>query len=298
MKRVKIIFFSLITIVSAIFTYKSLMMVNFEMTNEQFIKILLKDPSIASDDTTKKEIAQKAIKVLTQIEFDKPLTILGIEESQEEKTNNTVEQVISIDDNKPLVYIYNTHQQEQYYAGPLEAYNITPTVLIASYIMQEKLKENNIESIVEESNIKQLLNKKKYNYNESYKITRELINKNKKNHETIKYYIDIHRDAINKKASTVTIDGKNYAKTMFVIGMNNKNNEKNRQVFEKLNNKLNELYPNLSRGIYKRNATYNQDIDKNVILIEIGGVDNTLEEVYNSVCALSDVLSWYIKNEE
>ena len=59
-------------------------------------------------------------------------------------------------------------------------------------------------------------------------------------------------------------------------------------------------YPGLSKGILKKsgkdvNGIYNQDISENVILIEVGGVDNNINEVLNTVNALSDILYTYIK---
>ena len=43
--------------------------------------------------------------------------------------------------NEPLLYLYNTHQKEAYYTNNLLEYNITPTVLMASYIMKEKFND-------------------------------------------------------------------------------------------------------------------------------------------------------------
>jgi stage II sporulation protein P len=55
---------------------------------------------------------------------------------------------------------------------------------------------------------------------------------------------------------------------------------------------MNELYPNLSKGIYKKggpgvNGVYNQDFSPYTILIEIGGYENTTNEVLNTVLAFS-----------
>ena len=47
---------------------------------------------------------------------------------------------------EPRVYIYNTHQLENYSATNFEDYNITPNVLMASYMLKEKLNKNNIPS--------------------------------------------------------------------------------------------------------------------------------------------------------
>ena len=67
----------------------------------------------------------------------------------------------------------------------------------------------------------------------------------------------------------------------------------------KLSDLTNKKYNKLSRGVFKRETkdwyeAYNQDIDKNVLLIEVGGKDNTMDEIFNTVDALSDILSTYI----
>lgn len=71
---------------------------------------------------------------------------------------------------------------------------------------------------------------------------------------------------------------------------------------EGINNLFNKYYPGLSRGIYKKqgagvNGVYNQDISSNTILIEIGGVDNNIDEVLNTTEAVANVLYYYIKGE-
>ena len=45
------------------------------------------------------------------------------------------------------------------------------------------------------------------------------------------------------------------------------------------------------------NGIYNQDISPNCILIEVGGVDNTIDEVYNTMDAITDILNKYINGE-
>ena len=74
---------------------------------------------------------------------------------------------------------------------------------------------------------------------------------------------------------------------MFVLGLENKNYKENKNLISKMNEYLNKFYPGLSRGIYEKsgkgvNGVYNQDFHKNVMLIEIGGVDSNLNSVFNS----------------
>ena len=42
---------------------------------------------------------------------------------------------------------------------------------------------------------------------------------------------------------------------------------------------------------------FNQDLSPRAILIELGGVDNNLEEINNTLKVLSEVLYEYIKEE-
>ena len=49
---------------------------------------------------------------------------------------------------KPIIYIYNSHQGENYSMKYLEEYNITPNVLMASRMLSEKLNNLNINTIV------------------------------------------------------------------------------------------------------------------------------------------------------
>lgn len=198
--------------------------------------------------------------------------------------------VVNNDSNKdPLIYIYNTHQSEEYLAGNLANYNISPGVYMASNILKKELEKYNIYSIVEDDNIKDLLNKNGWGYNNSYKASRIWLNNIREEYLSIKYFIDLHRDSVSQR---VTIGDKSYAKIMFVLGMNYDTYEENEKIMLDLNEFLNDNYYGISRDIlYAKKNTFNQDISSGVILIEIGGNESSLEEVYNSVVVLAEAIS-------
>lgn len=202
----------------------------------------------------------------------------------------------------PIIYLYNSHQSEQYSAYNLFDINLNPTVIVGSYILKDYFKDNNINSIVEERSIKEILNKNKWRYYMSYNASRILMEDARNKNPSLKYFIDIHRDSLKKNRTTITINGKNYAKTMFLIGLENKNYKENLEFTEKINNKMNELYPSLSKGIYKKggpgvNGVYNQDFSNRTILIEVGGYENTIDEVLNSITAFGKCFLEVIKDE-
>ena len=218
--------------------------------------------------------------------------------------NNYIQDPNPVDINNPRVYIYNTHQLEAYSSNNFEEYNITPNVMMASYLLKEKLNKLGISTIVETSNITDFLSINGWDYASSYKASRfymlDAINK----YNSLDLLIDLHRDAITKNLSTTEINGKRYAKVLFVVGLDYENYEPNLNLANTLNDMLKEKYPGLSRGVMKKkgagvNGIYNQDLADHVVLIECGGMENSIEEVMNTIEALSVVIHEYLgdKNE-
>ena len=259
-------------------------LINIEITNKDFINILV-DYSLPK---TKKELSYK---LLTS-------KLINYKENTLNYLNKNLRQkkaipVIKEESKDPLIYIYNTHQTEEYETSTILDYSIKPTVTITNYILEEIFNKNKLYTYVEESNIKEILNKNSWNYSYSYKATRTLLEQRKQEYPTLKYFIDIHRDSITKDKTTININNKSYAKILFLIGLENPNYQENLSFTEKLNNLINQKYPNLSKGIYKKggpgvNGVYNQDFSKYLILVEMGGYQNTPIEVLNSSLALAE----------
>jgi stage II sporulation protein P len=197
-----------------------------------------------------------------------------------------------VDITKPRIYIYNSHQLENYNNENLEAYNITPNVMMASYLLKEKLNNLGIPTIAENTNIQDFMRVNMWEHADSYKASRILILDNKNKYNTLEYYIDFHRDSIKKSLTTTTIGNKKYARILFVIGLDNPNHKENLRLVTTLSEKINKLYPGLSKGILKKQGVgvdglYNQDISPKMMLLEVGGVENTIEEVLNTIEAFS-----------
>ena len=91
--------------------------------------------------------------------------------------------------------------------------------------------------------------------------------------------------------------------TVFVIGLEYSTYEKNLSVANELNNIIINKYPTLTRGIMKKegygvNGVYNQDLSSNVILIEVGGNENNIDEINNTLDLLSEVIGEYLNEKE
>lgn len=324
-KRKKINFIKYILIIILVFimyeVFSSLILnIKLANSNEEFLKLLLKDSNHhLLYEKSNNNIANKFINTITNIEINRPVSILentfNYKQNKEnkkmyvyktasdnyeiEKESKYVNDTVNTNSKSPLVYIYNTHQLEGYNKTNLEKHNITPNVLMGSYILREKLNKKNIPTVVETSNITDFLNTNGWSYSYSYKASRYFLKDAINKYKDLKLIIDLHRDSISKKASTVTINNKNYAKILFVIGLEHKNYNKNLETVSKINNILNKKYPNISRGIIKKegknvNGIYNQDLSEKIILIECGGKDNTIDEVLNTLEILADVIYSYI----
>ncbi|MBR2138470.1 MAG: stage II sporulation protein P [Bacilli bacterium] len=208
------------------------------------------------------------------------------------------EEPLIIQKENPIIYIYNTHDTEKYNSIFISDYSIIPDVKIASHILKDHLNDLGINSYVEERSIKTYLNKHKLSYSGSYEASRTYLldSKKKNNYE---YYIDIHRDSAKYNKTLWKKDNKKYARIMFVLTTKHKNYKENKKFVNELNNMINKKYTGLSRGIYVRNdVIFNQDISDKAILIELGGVDNTLEEINNTLEVFSKIFSEFINEEK
>ena len=208
--------------------------------------------------------------------------------------DNIVDNNVKFDNSKPMVYIYNTHDTEKYSVPFISDYSVTPTVKMVSYIFKEHLNNEGISVLVENKKIKDYLTKHKLNYYGCYDASRSYIKQASKNND-FKILIDLHRDSVKYKQTLYTKDNKKYAKVMFVVTTKHKSYKKNLKFAEYLNSKLNQDYKGLSRGIYKRSdVIFNQDLNDNAILIELGGVDNQIEELNNTLEILSKIIKEYL----
>ncbi|MEN8700306.1 stage II sporulation protein P [Bacillus infantis] len=162
--------------------------------------------------------------------------------------------------------------------------------------LSESLLQKGIGASQDKTNINKELLKREWTYSSSYKVSNEVVHASAEANPNLKYFIDIHRDSARKDKTTATINGKTYARLYFIVGKENKNYQANLEYTKKLNAKVEEKYPGLSRGVFLKtklegNGVYNQDISNRAILIELGGVDNNLEELHRTVDALSEAFA-------
>ena len=302
--KFRLILYAFIMFLGYELSFNLIMNLKLVNSNEDFIKALIIDSNYhllyekKADDIFSK-IFSKIIDV------NKPVSILENtfhfkpnEGPMAYVKNPKLEKVQSLNVN-PSVYIYNTHQSEAYAGEALEGYNIKPGVMMASYLLQEKLANQNIKADIMEDNITDYLNLNNMKYSKSYSASRQFLQDALNKYSDYKLIIDLHRDSISKEKSTTIINNKSCVKISFVVGKDHTGYEANLNKVTQLNNKIKDKYPELTRGIITKggagsNGIYNQDLSPNIILIEMGGPENTIDEVLNTIDLLAPIIGEYI----
>lgn len=313
-KGLKIILSIIIIIFTAYFMISLLSNLKLKSSNEEFIVEMLNNSNHHMIyDKQNQNYMGKFIKYILNIDLKNPRSILNsvfkiqskgesndADEENDEHLTEYIEDPDSAVVSDPVVYIYNTHQLEGYNLENYSEYNITPNVQMASYLLKGLLNKEGINTIVESANINDFLSLNGWNYASSYKASRyyleETINKN----PNLKLIIDLHRDSLPKQKSTLTINDKNYAKVLFVVGVDYEGYEENLSLATTLSNLITERYPNLSRGVITKggagvNGVYNQDLSNKIVLIECGGNENSIDEVMNTMLVLKEVIQIYLE---
>ncbi len=116
-----------------------------------------------------------------------------------------------------------------------------------------------------------------------------------KAYPNLRLIIDLHRDSSARKDTVLKVDGKDVARVMLIIGTGGRlrqpNWQKNYAVAKSLVAEIERLYPGLSRGVVTKADRYNQHLSTNAILIELGGLENSLEEELRTARMLAKAIS-------
>lgn len=208
----------------------------------------------------------------------------------------------AMEEKKPVVYIYQSHNRESFFPELPEQqayreqppYSDTKNVTLVGKELSRALKEMQINSIHDETDITGILKSRGLNFPDSYKVSRENLQKVLAENDSIRMVFDIHRDSQKRSESTIEIKGKDYARIKFEVSKTSGNYETNKKFATQLHEQLEKLYPGLSIGVIEKGVdpqnTYNQELHDNSVLLEVGGIDNTLEETYRTMDVFAEVL--------
>lgn len=145
----------------------------------------------------------------------------------------------------------------------------------------------------------------KDNRNYAYSTARPSIEAYLKKHPSVEVVIDLHRDGGTKRVAMV--NGKETAQVMLFNGLcRNANGPiadlENPYILDNLAFSLQtnlvgrSMYPGLMYKIYLKNYRYNQHLCPRYLLIELGTQQNTVQEAYNAMEPLAEILNQVLTN--
>lgn len=206
-------------------------------------------------------------------------------------------------DGKPAVYIYHTHNRESFLpelngeTDPDKAYDRDRNITLVGERLLKALSQKNIAAIQTKNDYWF-----KGDIKNEYDLSRKTVSEVLRDNSGLKMVFDIHRDSLPREKTTLKINGKEAARVFFIVGGSNPNFKNNEEFAKRVHNKLQEMYPGLSKGAFTKRSTdydtrYNQDLFPRSVIIEIGGPDNTLEEAYYTADLLANAIAELMKEE-
>lgn len=192
----------------------------------------------------------------------------------------------------PTVLIYHTHTTEAYRqaagaeyeeSGSWRTADEKNNVIAVGEVLKESLEDYGFTVIHDKTN------HEPPKLTTAYDRSSVTMQKYYEEYPEIDVFIDLHRDARNAevKDDYVTVDGKECAKMMFVVGKGENFSEKPNFAYNygfaaRMNEELKGVNEGLVRNICVKSGRYNQHIGDICCLIEIGHNMNTLEQAKNS----------------
>ncbi|MBB6636195.1 stage II sporulation protein P [Cohnella thailandensis] len=199
---------------------------------------------------------------------------------------------------RKVVFVYHSHNRESFYpelkAGTKQPDSGAVNVTLVGKRLVGQLEKLGVGAVHSNDDYAKTI--KDYNWNNSYKYSLQTVKEAMADNKDLQIFFDIHRDSQRRSKTTTTINGVDYAQVYFIIGHRNPNWEENEKFANSIHQVLEKEYPGLSRGIWGKDSTtgngeYNQSVSPDSVLIEIGGVDNTLAECYRTADALAKVVA-------
>lgn len=199
------------------------------------------------------------------------------------------------------ILIYHSHPREAY--NPLlgiasdnpSSASPSKNVMLVGSLVSKRLEKRGVGTI--HSQVDYATTVEDYSWNFSYKYSRQTVKAAFAQNDGLDHLIDIHRDSQRHGKTTTEINGKSYAQVYFILGHANKDWKKNEEFANKIHQLLEKQYPGISRGIWGKaankgnNGEYNQSLSPNSVLIEVGGIDNTADELKRTADILGDAIA-------
>lgn len=222
-------------------------------------------------------------------------------------TKEMTKEIPVVEETSPLnVLLLFTHSHEAYHPivkgviGVNTNYDPSTNVTDLSDLVTHHLQLNNAQvDVLPYDNMKEMKVTNRPFY-QAYAAIRPILQQqiNAKSYDLV---LDIHRDSANHKVTTLESNNESFARIALVVGAEHANYKLNEAYAKALSVEVNRLVPNMSRGVMTKtkddgNGIYNQDLSPKSILIELGGIENTEEEINRTLAVIAKAISIVFEN--
>lgn len=263
---------------------------------------------VAGDGTDYTDIPMESAPPMEVLLAEREAAVQAVENVDKQEDEKPVPPAVTTN-GKKVVYLYHTHTRESFLpllkdvTNPNEAFHSTANITLVGQKLADELEERGIGTEIDKTDFTGVLHKNGWKYGKSYDASRPTVQSAMAANRDIQFLFDLHRDSARKDKTTATINGKAYARLFFVVGGEHAKYEQNSKVADDLHKLIESKYPGLSRGVRLSrgagtNGKFNQDLSENALIIEFGGVDNTMEELNRSAEAVADIFSEYFWQAE
>lgn len=203
---------------------------------------------------------------------------------------------------KPQILIFHTHGASEAFIDSREGKQEDSIIGVGGHLADILAKEYQFHVIHDETPYDKMGGSIDRNlaYNAAAKVIPTILEK----YPSIEVVIDLHRDGISDDAAkrVTTINGKKTAQVMFFNGISrnlqgdidylyNPNLQNNLSFSLQMELAAMEKYPNFAKKIFIKGYRYNMHLKPRYLLIELGANNNTVEEAYNAMEPLAEILN-------
>lgn len=232
---------------------------------------------------------------------DQPVVYAATNLTEQSVLEETKEEIKEETKDPFKVLLLFTHSQESYQpmvkavSGKAANYDEKTNIYNLQDAISKHFSMNGIQTDVLEVDVMKELKLKGKSFPDSYNTVRPYLSK-RLQEQSYDLVIDLHRDSAKRNATTITHNNESYARIAIVVGAEHKNYRWNTAYAESLSASMNEIVPKISRGVISKSGDnvdgrYNQDLTKEMILIELGGIDNTEEELNRSIAVIGKAIA-------
>ena len=242
-----------------------------------------------------------------------PILAFGVDVPKQVETQpvayaaNVTKEIPVVEESSPIsVLLLFTHSHEAYHPivkeviGVNANYDPSTNITDTSDLITHHFQLNNAQvDLLQYDNMKEMKVTNRPFY-QAYAAIRPVLQKqlNTKPYDLV---LDIHRDSAKHKITTLESNNESFARIAFVVGAGHSNYKLNEAYAKALSAEVNKIVPNISRGVMTKtkddgNGIYNQDLSSKSILIELGGIQNTQEEINRTLAVIAKAVSVVFEN--